>query len=126
MDVQTDESIFSFCDQRFSNFAEDLDQVSPCAAARIEYIDALVRKPICNVEFSSQSRIHAFDHVTNDLPRRVPNTHCLAQFGIESPKERFIEVLNRIIGVKGAKEGIAVDTVQRFTGAIKDAHEAER
>ena len=67
-----------------------------------------------------------FDHVADDLPRRVPDAHLLSKFRVEGLEEGLVEVLDRLTTVESLEKVGSVDTVQCFASAIEDAHEVER
>jgi len=88
----------------FVDLVEDFDEVGARAAARVEDVDVFIGEAVGKVELFAEDGVHTGDHVLNNFGRRVPDAELLAEVGIESLEEGFVEVLDGVGFLESIKE----------------------
>ena len=104
---------------------QHLGEVCTRAAAWIKHVDVLRRQSIGYAEIILEGPVHAGDHVSHHLGRRIPDAKLLAQGGVERLKERFVEILHRLALVESIEEGFPLHAVQRRRRPVKHLDEAK-
>ncbi len=89
--------------------AEHLHDITAGAAARIQHPDIRVRESLVAAELGAQDTIDAFDHIRNDLSRRVPDAERATQFRVEVLQKGLVKILNRLRIVERCEKGRPVD-----------------
>src|SRR3989442_1738001 len=84
-----------------------------------------VSASVGNVKLLAQHRVHAGNHVLDNLRWRIPDAEFLAQFGIEGCEKWFIEILDGVIFNKSGEKFSARYTVESGGSPVQHVIQAK-